>query len=243
MIEGTGTLINVLAIASGTLIGTVAGSRFKESTRELVTQAMGMITLIAAADALSAFWEDGFQSAFSRGVPILVVLFSLAAGALLGSSLRIEERIGEFGESLKRRFSRGDNPRFVEGFLAASVLFVVGPMAILGSISDGMGKGIELLVLKSTLDFFIAIAFTTSFGWSVGLSVIPVAIYQLSWTAVGFGLGEILNEVQVMALTVVGGALLVAISLFALGIKRIAVGNLLPALAIAPIVAGILSMS
>jgi uncharacterized membrane protein YqgA involved in biofilm formation len=142
---------------------------------------------------------------------------------------------------LKQRFSRGENPRFVEGFLAASVLFVVGPMAILGSISDGMGEGIELLVLKSTLDFFITIAFTASFGWSVGLSIIPVAIYQLSWTAIGFGLGGILDENQVIALTVVGGTLLVGISLYTLGIKRIAIGNLLPALAIAPIAVGLLS--
>lgn len=241
MFAGLGTLINVVAIVLGTLLGLVIGRKFSEKVRELVTQAMGMITLIAAADALSRFWEDDFQNAFSDGVPILIILFSLALGAIIGSALGIEERISAFGERLKQRFSRGDNPRFVEGFLAASVLFVVGPMAILGSISDGMGEGIELLVLKSTLDFFITIAFTASFGWSVGLSIIPVALYQLSWTLVGFGLGEILDENQVTALTVVGGTLLVGISLYTLGIKRIAIGNLLPALAIAPIVVGRLS--
>ncbi|MFM8841468.1 MAG: DUF554 domain-containing protein [Actinomycetota bacterium] len=241
MFVGLGTLINVVAIVFGTLLGLVIGRKFSEKVRELVTQAMGMITLIAAADALSRFWEDDFQNAFSDGIPILIILFSLALGAIIGSALGIEERISAFGERLKQRFSRGDNPRFVEGFLAASVLFVVGPMAILGSISDGMGEGIELLVLKSTLDFFITIAFTASFGWSVGLSIIPVALYQLSWTLVGFGLGEILDENQVTALTVVGGTLLVGISLYTLGIKRIAIGNLLPALAIAPIVVGLLS--
>lgn len=241
MFVGLGTLINVVAIVFGTLLGLVIGRKFSEKVRELVTQAMGMITLIAAADALSRFWEDDFQNAFSDGVPILIILFSLALGAIIGSALGIEERISTLGERLKQRFSRGDNPRFVEGFLAASVLFVVGPMAILGSISDGMGEGIELLVLKSTLDFFITIAFTASFGWSVGLSIIPVALYQLSWTLVGFGLGEILDENQVTALTVVGGTLLVGISLYTLGIKRIAIGNLLPALAIAPIVVSVLS--
>lgn len=243
MFVGLGTVINVAAIAIGTVIGLLVGRKFKEETRELITQAMGFITLIAAADALSEFWRDDFQSAFKDGVPILIILVSLAMGGLIGSALGMEARISEVGERLKKRFSVQGNPRFVEGFLAASVLFVVGPMAILGSISDGLGEGIELLILKSTLDFFITIAFTTSFGWSVGLSIIPVAIYQLLWTLVGFSLGEVLNEVQITALTVVGGTLLVGISLFTLGIKRIAIGNLLPALAVAPIVAGILAIS
>lgn len=242
MFIGLGTTINVIAIVLGTLIGLGIGSRFSSKTRELVTQAMGMITLIAAADALSKFWDSSFQSAFARGLPILIILFSLATGALIGSGLRIEERLEGIGERLKRRYSSDRNPRFVEGFLAASVLFAVGPMAILGSLSDGMGEGVELLVLKSTLDFFMAIAFTASFGWSVGLSAIPVGIYQMLWTLVGAVLGAVLNDDQVTALTVVGGTLLVGISLFALGIKRIAIGNLLPALAIAPIAVSLAAM-
>ena len=241
MFVGAGTLVNVVAILIGTLIGLLVGKRFRDQTRDLITQAMGFITLIAAADALSNFWRDEFQGAFDDGLPILIILASLAIGGLLGSALKIEERIEAFGGRLKVRFSRGGNQRFVEGFLAASVLFVVGPMAILGSISDGIGSGIELLLLKSTLDFFITIAFTASFGWSVGLSIIPVAIYQLSWTLIGFSLGEILSSIQVISLTVVGGCLLVGISLFTLGIKRIAIGNLLPALVVAPILVGLLA--
>ena len=78
MFLGAGTAINVVAIVLGTLLGLLVGRRFSEKTRELVTQAMGMITLIAAADALSKFWDEGFQSSFGRGVPILIILFSLA---------------------------------------------------------------------------------------------------------------------------------------------------------------------
>ena len=243
MFIGAGTLINVVAIVFGTAIGLMVGRRFRSETRELITQAMGFITLIAAADALSEFWRDDFQSAFNSGVPILIILASLAIGGLVGSALGIEDRVSNLGERLKKRFSAQGNSRFVEGFLAASVLFVVGPMAILGSLSDGLGEGIELLVLKSTLDFFITIAFTASFGWSVGLSIFPVAVYQLSWTFIGFSLGEILDEIQIVSITVVGGTLLVGISLFTLGIKRIAIGNLLPALIIAPIAAGFLAIS
>jgi uncharacterized membrane protein YqgA involved in biofilm formation len=232
---GAGTTINVVAIVIGTLLGTFFGKRFRFEVRELLAQAMGFVTLIAAADAVSNFWNQEFQNSFSRGVPILIILFSLALGVLLGSGMKIEERLEELGLSLRNRFDKESNPRFVEGFLAASILFCVGPMAILGGISDGMGEGVELLVLKSTLDFFMAITFTASFGWGVGLSAIPVGIYQFVWTGVGFGLGSILNELQVTALTITGGLLLFGISLSALGIKRLALGNMLPAIFIAPV--------
>ena len=242
MIIGSGTLINIAAIILGTLLGLVMGKRFHSDLRDLLTQAMGFVVLIAAADSLRTFWDRDFQDSFARGVSILVILFSLALGATLGHWSGIERRLENLGDQLRRRFSRDENPRFVEGFLAASILFGVGPMAVLGGISDGMGEGIELLVLKSTLDFFMSIMFAASFGWGVGLSAIPVGLYQFTWTGVGFGLGEVLTPVQVQALTITGGLLLIGIALGSMGIKRIAVGNLLPAIFIAPILAGLLAI-
>lgn len=241
MIIGGGTLINVVAIAIGTLLGLIMGKKFHSELRDLLTQAMGFVVLIAAADSLRTFWDRKFQDSFDRGVSILVILFSLAIGALLGHWIGIERRLEIFGTSLKNRFSKDENPRFVEGFLAASILFGVGPMAVLGGISDGMGEGIELLILKSTLDFFMSIMFAATYGWGVGLSAIPVGIYQFVWTGVGFGLGEILSDVQVQALTITGGILLIGIALGSMGIKRIAVGNLLPAIFIAPLLSGFLA--
>lgn len=241
MIIGGGTLINVVAIAIGTLLGLIMGKKFHSELRDFLTQAMGFVVLIAAADALRTFWDRKFQDSFDRGVSILVILFSIAIGALLGHWSGIERRLETFGTSLKNRFSKDENPRFVEGFLAASILFGVGPMAVLGGISDGMGEGIELLILKSTLDFFMSIMFAATYGWGVGLSAIPVGIYQFVWTGVGFGLGEILSDVQVQALTITGGILLIGIALGSMGIKRIAVGNMLPAIFIAPLLAGFLA--
>lgn len=241
MIIGGGTLINVVAIAIGTLLGLIMGKKFHSELRDLLTQAMGFVVLIAAADSLRTFWDRKFQDSFDRGVSILVILFSIAIGALLGHWSGIERRLETFGTSLKNRFSKDENPRFVEGFLAASILFGVGPMAVLGGISDGMGEGIELLILKSTLDFFMSIMFAATYGWGVGLSSIPVGIYQFVWTGVGFGLGEILSDVQVQALTITGGILLIGIALGSMGIKRIAVGNMLPAIFIAPLLAGFLA--
>jgi len=167
----------------------------------------------------------------------LVVIFSLLVGALIGSALAIEDRLELVGNKLKRRFSKNGSSNFVEGFVSASLIFAIGPLAILGSISDGMGTGIDQLVLKSTLDGFAALAFAASLGWGVALSALPVGIYHFAWTAVGLFLGAILTNYQVAAMTAVGGILLIGISLRLLRIKQIAVGNLLPALALAPLFA------
>lgn len=172
-----------------------------------------------------------------NGGAILVVIFSLLAGALIGSWLKIEDALENLGKKLKTRFSPQGGSNFVEGFVSASLIFAIGPLAILGSISDGMGTGIDQLVLKSTLDGFTSIAFAASLGWGVALSCLPVGIYQFFWTAIGLFLGAILAPYQIAAMTTVGGVLLIGISLRLLRIREIAVANLLPALAIAPLLA------
>jgi len=106
-------------------------------------------------------------------------------------------------------------------------------------MSDGMRTGIAQLTLKSTLDFFAAMAFASTLGWGVAASIIPVAIYQGAWTAVGWFAGSVLSGYQISAMTISGGVLLFGISLRLLKVKEVAVGNLLPVLAIAPIAATI----
>ena len=113
---------------------------------------------------------------------------------------------------------------------------VVGPMAILGGISDGMGTGIQTLVLKSILDGIASIAFAATFGWGVAASALPTALYQLAWTAIGWSLGNILQNYQVAAITATGGLLIFCISLKLLKIRELPIGNMLPALFLAPIV-------
>lgn len=114
---------------------------------------------------------------------------------------------------------------------------MIGPLAILGSISDGMSNGIDQLALKSTLDFFAAIAFAAALGWGVAVSALPVGLYQGAWTGIGFALGSILSDYQVSAMTATGGILLMGIGFKLLNIKQIAIGDLLPALALAPLLA------
>ena len=237
MFPGFGTVLNILAIIIGGTLGVFIGGRISEKLRNLITDVLGCVTIISAADALSAYWDKDLQDAMPQGWVILVVVFSLLAGAVIGSLLRIEDRLEDFGIKLKKRFSEDSGSNFVEGFVSASLIFAIGPLAILGSISDGMGTGIDQLVLKSTLDGFTSLAFAASLGWGVALSSLPVGIYQFAWTAIGLFLGSILTNYQVSAMTAVGGILLVGISLRSLRIKQIAVGNLLPALALAPLLA------
>jgi uncharacterized membrane protein YqgA involved in biofilm formation len=232
-----GTVLNILTIVIGGALGVFIGAKISEKLRNLVTDVLGCATIISAADALSAYWDVDLQKSMPKGWVILVLIFSLLIGALIGSALAIEERLETIGEKLKNRFSKNSSSNFVEGFVSASLIFAIGPLAILGSISDGMGTGIDQLVLKSTLDGFAALAFAASLGWGVALSALPVGIYQFAWTAIGLFLGAILTSYQVAAMTAVGGILLVGISLRLLRIKQIAVGNLLPALALAPLFA------
>ena len=235
---GLGTLLNVVAIVVGAIIGTLLGDRLSTKTRNVVTDALGLMTLLVAGLSIIDITKPEFKDAVGPGMGVLIVLGSLILGGITGSLWRLEDRFESIGlklkKSLKKRIKSQD-ANFVEGFVSASLLFVVGPLAILGSISDGLGKGIEQLALKSSLDFFASIAFAASLGIGVAFSALAVGIYQGLFTLLGFGLGDVLSEPQVIALTVTGGLLLVGVSFRLLKIKQLPVADLLPALFYAPI--------
>ena len=237
MFTGSGTLINVMTIIAGASLGVFIGGRMPERMRALITDVLGLITILGAGTALVAIASQRYVEALPKGWPLLAILASLLIGGVIGSAANLESRLEGFGNYLRIKFKADGQGTFVEGFLSSSLLFVIGPLAILGSISDGMGTGTDQLILKSSLDFFAAMAFAASLGWGVAASAIPVGIYQGVWTVIGFGLGNILAEYQVDAMTIVGGVLLIGIGLRLLNIKQVAVGNLLPALAIAPLLA------
>ena len=240
MFVGVGTLVNVLAILVGSSLGIAAGSRITKKSQTLITDVLGLITALGAASALSPLWSPIFESSLPKGSTLLVILAAMLLGGLIGSALSLENRLDAFGENLRRRFRAAEESPFVEGFVSASLLFVIGPLAILGSVSDGMSQGIDQLVLKSSLDFFAAMAFASTLGWGVAASAIPVAIYQGFWTLIGLGLGSVLSQYQIDAMTICGGLMLVGIALRLLDIKKIPVANLLPALVIAPALATLL---
>jgi uncharacterized membrane protein YqgA involved in biofilm formation len=235
---GLGTIINFLAIIAGALIGTLLGDRLKNKTRDLVTDALGLVTLLIAGLSVIDIANPKLTQAVGSGIGVLIVLAALIVGGILGSYWKLEDRFENVGRKLKkslRKRIKSDKGNFVEGFVSASLVFVVGPLAILGSISDGLGKGIEQLALKSALDFFASIAFAASLGIGVAFSALAVGIYQGLFTLLGYFLGDVLNDAQVLALTATGGLLLVGVSFRLLKIKQVPVANLLPALFFAPV--------
>ena len=242
MFAGVGTVINVGVVLLGASLGILAGARITKKSQSLITDVLGLITALGAASALSPLWSPTFEAALPKSSALLVILASMLIGGLIGSALSLETRLDLFGENLRKRFKASQEGSFVEGFVTASLLFVIGPLAILGSVSDGMSQGIDQLILKSSLDFFAAMAFASTLGWGVAASAIPVAIYQGFWTIIGLAAGSVLSQYQIDAMTICGGLMLVGISLRLLDIKRIPVANLLPALVIAPALATVLHL-
>lgn len=236
MFPGIGTFLNVATILVGSIIGIFIGEKLKEQTRSLITDVLGLVTILGAATAVIPLFGQSYPAALPKGWSTIPVLLALLIGGVFGSLLKLEERVEDFGGYLRAKFKSKEGT-FVEGFLDASLLFAIGPLAILGSISDGMGTGIDQLVLKSTLDGFASIAFASSLGWGVAASAIPVGIYQGLWTVVGLLLGNVMADYQVAAMTITGGLLLLAIGMRLLKFKLIPVGNLLPALFLAPLFA------
>lgn len=234
---GLGTLINILAISIGATIGVLVGNRIAQSARDIVTDALGLVTLLIGAFSAVAIADPNLTQSLPSGVPVLILLAALVTGGLIGNYLQLETRIENLGEKLKQRFTNEgeSSKKFVEGFVSASLVFAVGPLAILGAISDGLGRGIDQLVLKSTLDFFASIAFAASLGWGVAFSAIVVGIYQGVFTVIGFFLGEVLSLAAIALLNAVGGLLLIGVGIRLLRLRQIPVGDLLPALLLAPI--------
>lgn len=243
---GLGTLINMAAILIGSTAGVFVGHRMPERMREIVTTALGLMVLVIAAANIIAFTSAPLAAEVGEAAPLLIVLGALLIGGILGSGLHVERRLEELGGWAQRRFSRAEGQasraRFVEGFVDASLLFCIGPLAILGSISDGLGTGIDQLVLKSVLDGFAALAFAASLGWGVALSAVSVGIVQGAFTLVGVFAGQVLPESYIDAVTATGGVLLLGVGIRLLKIKAIPVADMLPALVIAPLLVWVISL-
>jgi uncharacterized membrane protein YqgA involved in biofilm formation len=244
-VVGVGTVINMVAILLGSTVGVFVGHRMPERMRELVTTVLGLVVLVIAAANIIAFTSAPLAADVGESAPLLIVLGALLIGGILGSGLHIERRLEVFGGWAQKRFSRNEGEagraRFVEGFVDASLLFCIGPLAILGAISDGLGNGIEQLVLKSILDGFAALAFAASLGWGVALSAVSVGLVQGVFTVVGVLAGEVLPDSYIDAVTATGGVLLLGVGIRLLKIKAIPVADLLPALVVAPVLVWVVS--
>lgn len=230
----TGTLLNIATVLIGSALGMFFGARIPDKLKETVIAGMGLFTAAM-----------GVQMFLNTENP-LIVLGALLIGTLLGEWWRIEDGLHKLGELLEQKFSReqddGSN-RFVRGFLTASLLFCVGPMTILGSIQDGLTGDYNLLAVKSVLDGFASLAFASTLGVGVMFSTIIILVYQGGISLLAAQLDAIVSPSMMNELTATGGVILLGLAISSLlEIKKIRVGNMLPALAVAPLIVWILSL-
>jgi hypothetical protein len=212
-----GTFVNTLAIVAGSLVGLVLRGGLPEAYRLTVIQAIGLaVVLIGLRGALGC--DD-----------LLLVIFSLAIGAALGTALKIEARLESLGQRIERRFGGNDND-LARGFVTASLVFCVGSMAIVGSLESGLADNHQTLFAKSVLDGISSIVFASSFGVGVLFSALPVLVYQGVITLSASLLKPLLVPAVVAQMSAVGGLLIVAIGFNLLDIAKLRVGNMLPAI-------------
>lgn len=258
-----GTLLNMVTVLIGSLIGVSIGNRLSECMQQSVLTGLGLVTLVV-----------GLDNALSTG-NIIIPLLSIVIGVIIGELLRIDAALEGLAAALQRRFGGGLAPdgtasdnsdeapalspreRFITGFVTASLVFCVGPLTVVGSIQDGMGlaSGFQFLAIKSVLDFFAGMAFAASFGFGVTFTVLTIFVVQGGLALVGALLVRVLadptitqtlsSNPAVIEMTAVGGLLLMGLALVLLDVKRPRVANFLPGLIIAPLlvwIAGLLAI-
>lgn len=226
----TGTILNILTVIIGGTLGTFLGARLPAKMRETVMHGLGLMTLMI-----------GMQMAMTTR-NLLIVLASILFGGVIGELLGVQAWLDAIGKKLEDRFARdGQAGRFTRGFVTASLIFCVGPMTILGSIQDGLIGDYQLLAIKSTLDGFAALAFASTLGIGVAFSALTVFVMQggisVAAMMLGSALGSITRETPwVIEMTATGGVLIMGIALVLLELKPVRLGNLLPAIFIAPLI-------
>ena len=228
-----GTIINIAAVLIGGAAGSLLGGRLPDRLRQTIISGLGLFTL-----------AYGLQN-FLQTKNAMVVLGSLLLGILLGEWWQIEDGLQRVGGLLEKRLPgrAGEvNGRFIRGFMTASLVFCVGPMAILGSIQDGLTGNFATLAIKAVLDGFGALAFASSLGVGVIASALVILVYQGGITLMAIQVQAAVTPAMMTEMTATGGVLLLGVAISGiLEFKKIRVGNFLPALLIAPIIVAVLT--
>lgn len=215
-----GTIVNAVAIIVGGLLGTVLGHRFPDKVKMTVIQGMGLTFLLV-----------GMQMAI-KSQNILMVIFSIMIGGVLGEVIDIEEWLHRLGRWVESKFKPGSG-NIAAGFVRTSLIYCVGAMAITGAIQDGLSHDPSTLIAKGMIDGFTAIAFAATMGFGVVLSAIPVFIYQGTLTIAASWVQALMTPEIIAEMTATGGLLIMGIGLNIMEITKIKVGNLLPAIFVA----------
>ena len=214
-----GVIINVAAVLAGGTLGLLLGGRVPQRLRETIMQGLALcILLIGAQGALET-------------ANVLAVIVCMVAGGLLGEALDIEKRLESLGALAERKFAHGgQNGRFAQGFITASLLFCVGAMAVVGSLNAGLTGDNSTLIAKAALDLVTAVFFAAALGPGVLLAAAAVLVYQGAIALMAGWLAPVLTDAIVTEMSAVGGLLIMGLSFNMLGMAKIRVGNLRPAI-------------
>lgn len=222
-----GSVVNALAIISGALLGSAV--KFPDRVQQTIMNALGLAVMIIGISM-------GMESD-----NILIPIIALVVGSMIGETLNIEDRIAKLAPTLQLRTSgrkgKVDVTDFTQGFLTATLVYCVGAMAVIGSLNSGLRGDHQVLYAKSMLDGISAIFFSASFGIGVAFSAVPVFLYQGGIALLATLIAPIFSELVIQELTATGGILILGIALNMLGLTKIKVGNMLPAIAFAVVLA------
>ncbi len=225
---GLGTLMNVFAVVLGTAVGALVGGRLPLRVRDTVMDGLGLLTFTLGISM--AIKTENF----------MIVLGAILLGGLTGELLHLESGIERVGDYFQARLA-SDSSTFSAGFVTASLLFCVGPMAVLGSLADGLRHDTKILAVKSVLDGFAALGFATTLGWGVAFSGLSLLIYQGALTLGAGAVEHVLTEPMIREMTAVGGLMVFGTGLRLLDIRKVRVASFLPALVYAPLLVALTS--
>ncbi|WP_242910566.1 DUF554 domain-containing protein [Actinomadura terrae] len=239
---GLGTVLDVVSIAVGTAAGVVLGDRVSKKLRELVLGAIGLFIIILGVQQATQALTGGFAKEIGD-LASLIVLGSLVVGGMVGGFVDIEWQLKRLGVFFERRFSSAGEGTFLTGFLAATLLFCIGPMAVLGAFEDGLTGNFQILAVKSLMDGFAALALASGLGWGVGFSLLPMGAYQGGLTILAKLVGSGIDPVVVSCMSAIGGVLVLGVGVRMLELKEIPVANLLPAIVVGPSVTAVILLA
>ncbi|NLY84949.1 MAG: DUF554 domain-containing protein [Tissierellia bacterium] len=211
------TIVNVIAIIAGSILGILIKKGIKEEYKNTIMDGIGLAVVII-----------GIMGAI-ESQNIMLVIASIVVGSIIGEALKIEKRLDNLGNRLQNKFG-GEDSNFSKGFVTASLVYCVGAMAIVGSLEAGIQGNHETLFAKSILDGISSIIFASTLGIGVAFASIPVLIYQGGITLLANLVKDLLTPEVINEMSAVGSILIMAIGINILEIRKIKVGNMLPAI-------------
>jgi uncharacterized protein len=232
-----GTLINVAAIVTGGAIGLAASRQFSPRAEYRIKLILGVVTIYVGLKTTWSAINGSFGSVLKQ---VAIVLAALVLGNVIGKALRIQKGLNKLGEYAKNTLQKQDATkpkRFADGFVTCTLLFCVGPMAIIGSLEDGLTGKVQTLAIKSAMDGLATMAFVKTFGIGPIFAALPVLAYQGTITLMAEGLIKpvLSNHMLLDSINATGGLLILCISVVILDIQKVPLADYLPSLIVAPL--------